>query len=122
MFHPTARRLDEPYKAYGFTVPQWAALIFGGGGAIAAMYFLHVGVQAGGFFGTLIVGMPALYWLLLDDGRIQPTELLLDALRKLAAPRQYRGGRGERPAGLLIDGDSRHAINPDAAGLEIPWD
>jgi hypothetical protein len=86
------------------------------------MYFLHVGVQAGGFFGTLILGIPALYWLLLDDGRIQPTELLLDALRKLAAPRSYCAGRGERPAGLLIEGDRSRSSNPDAARLEIPWD
>jgi hypothetical protein len=89
VFHPTARRLDEPYKLYGFTIPQCLVLLFGGGGVIAGLHYLHVGIQVGGFLGTLVIGVPALYWLLGESGRIEPGELVLDAVAKLMAPARY---------------------------------
>lgn len=104
MFHSTARRLDEPYKLYGFTVPQCLVLVFGGGGVIAALYELHVGIQLGGFVGTLVIGVPALYWLLGESGRIEPAELLLDALTKLLAPSRYLPGT---PSATAADGAPR---------------
>jgi hypothetical protein len=102
VFHPTARRLDEPYKLYGFTVPQCLALVFGGGGVIAALYYLHVGIQVGGFLGTLVIGVPALYWLLGESGRVQPAELLLDAFGWLIRPSRYAPGADAEPRSVVI--------------------
>jgi hypothetical protein len=110
VFHPTARRLDEPYKLYGFTIPQCVALVLGGGGVIAALHYLHVGVQAGGLLGTLVIGVPALYWLLGESGRIEPGELVLDALAKLLVPARYEPGAGGRTA---EPGVTAHAREPD---------
>jgi|SRR5215218_1680323 len=104
MFHPTARRLDEPYKLYGFTLPQCLALVFGGGGVVAALYYLHVGIQVGGFLGTLVIGVPALYWLLGESGRIQPAELLLDALTWLITPSRCAPGADADPRTVVIAG------------------
>ncbi len=89
MFHPTARRLDEPYRLYGFTIPQCLLLVFGGGGIIAGLYYLDVGIQVGGFIGTILIGVPALYVLLGDSGRIEPLELAIDATRHLLTPSRY---------------------------------
>jgi hypothetical protein len=110
VFHPTARRLDEPYKLYGFTVPQCLALVFGGGGVIAALYYLHVGIQVGGFLATLVIGVPALYWLLGESGRIQPAELLLDALTWLIAPTRYApGADAAARTAVIAGGDASEA-------------
>lgn len=111
MFHPTARRLDEPYKLYGFTLPQCLALVFGGGGVIAALYYLHVGIQVGGFLGTLVIGVPALYWLLGESGRVQPAELLLDALTCLLAPSRHAPGADARTV-VIVDADAAPSVEP----------
>jgi len=103
VFHPTARRLDEPYKLYGFTIPQCLLLVFGGGGLIAGLYYLNVGVQIGGFLGTLVIGVPALYWLLGESGRIEPAELVRDAARHIVAPSQYAAGGAGTAAILVTD-------------------
>lgn len=102
MFHPTARRLDEPYTFYGFTVWQWMALLLGGGGVIAALWALDASVQLGGFLGTLVIGIPALYWLMGESGRFDPGELLLDALRRRIAPSRYEPGTGARQVVVLV--------------------
>jgi hypothetical protein len=121
MFHPTARRLDDPYKLYGFTVWQWLSLLLGGGGVIAALWQLHVSLQVGGFVGTLVIGAPALYWLLGESGRVEPAELLLDAARRLAAPKQYEAGPGE-PVALLVERPQPSYADVDhGAGSEVPW-
>ena len=103
MFHPTARRLDEPYTFYGFTVWQWMALLLGGGGVIAALWALDASIQLGGFLGTLVIGVPALYWLMGESGRFDPGELLLDALHRRVSPTRYEAGAGARHAVLLIE-------------------
>lgn len=122
MFHATARRLDEPYKLYGFTVPQWLLLLFGGGGLIGGLWALDVGVQIGGFLATLILGTPALYWLLGESGRIEPAELLLDAARRLYEPRVHAPGGGDSRSAVFVA-----AVNSDARDSEVaeeqapPW-
>jgi hypothetical protein len=117
VFHPTARRLDEPYKLYGFTVPQCLVLVFGGGGVIAGLYYLHVGIQAGGFLGSLIVGVPALYWLLGESGRIEPAELLLDAVSTLLAPSRYEPGAPVAASTVLVT--EHHQATGDVAAFAI---
>lgn len=118
MFHPTARRLDEPYTFYGFTVWQWMALLLGGGGVIAGLWALDVSIQLGGFVGTLLIGVPALYWLMGESGRFDPAELLLDALRRRFSPARYRPGAGERQAAVLVDLRPDPAVATDTATAE----
>ena len=117
MFHPSARRLDEPYKIHGFTIPQAVALALGGGGVIAALYTLHVGIQLGGFLATLVIGVPALWALLGESGRIEPVELAGDAIRHLTAPQRYEVGAGPDMAVLVID----VGADPPRRDRRVPW-
>lgn len=94
---------------YGFTVWQWLALLLSGGGVIAALWALDASLQLGGFVGTLVVGVPALYWLMGDSGRFDPGELLLDALRRRFSPVLYEPGAGARHAAVLVDPPQRQA-------------
>lgn len=122
MFHATARRLDEPYKLYGFTISQWLGLLFGGGAAVAGLWALRVGVQVGGFLGTLVIGIPALYWLLGESGRIEPAELLLDAARRVVSPRVHLPGPGDaRSVVHVIAHADLVEDSPAAEGPAPPW-
>lgn len=117
MFHPSARRLDEPYKIHGFTIPQALALALGGGGVIAALYHLHVGIQLGGFLATLLVGIPALYALLGESGRVEPIELARDVIRHLTTPQRYEPGAGPDTAGLVVDASADRPRHD----RRVPW-
>ncbi|MDW5595920.1 hypothetical protein VSS74_16345 [Conexibacter stalactiti] len=121
MFHPAPRRLDEPYKFYGFTIWQWLVLLLGGGGAVAALRALEVGIQVGGFLGTLLVGVPAIYWLLGESGRVEPAELLRDAARHLVARKTFDAGPGEPVALVVASAERRGEAVTEPTGREVPW-
>lgn len=101
--NPVLRWLDDPPKLFGFTVVQWALIVFGGGGLAALLYVARVPVTPAACVMVIVVGVPTAFLRLSDEGAgVSLTTLLADALRWRSHPHRYDPEGAHAPAGVVV--------------------
>lgn len=111
--NPVLRWLDDPPKLFGFTLVQWALVVFGGGGVTALLHFAHVPVAPAASILVLLVGTPMMFVRLSDEGAgVNLTGLLRDAVTWRSHPSRYDPQGAQRPDGVIVA-----AASPRRSGL-----